>query len=74
MSKKMDNRKEDDISINIISAPNNVETVSKSPVGNAGKDPFCIYANKRHAVGSVIKMEDGSEVICTDDGTWQNSK
>lgn len=28
----------------------------------------------RHAVGSVIKMEDGSEVICTDNGTCKTLK
>ena len=72
MSDKMDNRKEDDLSINLISAPNNINPISKSPVGNAGKDSFCIYAGMRHAVGSVIKMENGLEVVCTDNGTWQN--
>jgi hypothetical protein len=67
------NKKDDDISINIISAPNNVKPVSKGPVGNAGKDSFCIYAGMRHAVGSIIEMEDGSKVVCTDNGTWQNT-
>ncbi|MBU5437244.1 hypothetical protein KQI42_04440 [Tissierella sp. MSJ-40] len=67
------NKKDDDISINIISAPNNVKPISKAPVGNAAKDAFCIYAGMRHAVGSVIEMEDGSKVVCTDDGSWQNT-
>ncbi|NLV89656.1 MAG: hypothetical protein GX021_09900 [Tissierellia bacterium] len=70
----MDNKREDDISINVISAPNDVKPVSQAPVGNAGKAPFCIYAGMRHADGSVIKMEDGSEVVCTENGSWQNTR
>lgn len=65
-------KKEDQLSINSISAPGNITQVSNGPVGNAGKDPFCVYANARHAVGSIIKNEDGREIICTEDGTWQN--
>lgn len=33
-------KKEDSLTVNIISAPNEVEPVSKAPTGNAGKDPF----------------------------------
>lgn len=65
-------KKQDSISVNNITATDEIKAVSKI-VGNAGKDPFCVYAHQRHAVGSKIKNEDGSETICTDDGTWQNS-
>lgn len=33
-------KKEDNLTVNIISAPSEVEPVSKTSVGNAGKDPF----------------------------------
>lgn len=64
--------KRDDISVNLISAPNRIKSISKQPVGNAEKDPFCIYAGMRHAVGSIITKDDGSKLICIKDGSWQN--
>ena len=71
----MKNRKKrDDITINIISAPQEVKSISKSPTGNAGKDPFCIYAGMRHAVGSIIEKDDGTKIVCTEDGSWQNNE
>ncbi len=66
-------KKRDDITKNIISAPQEVKPISKSPIGNAGKDPFCIYAGIRHAVGSIIEKDDGTKIICTEDGSWQNN-
>ena len=69
-----DNKKKDNLSINIISAPNEVKPVSQGTAGNAKKDPFCIYAGMRHGVGSIIKKDDGSELICTNNGSWQNKE
>lgn len=60
------------IFINKISAPNNIKSVSRGPVGSADKDSFWVYAGIRHAVGSVITKEDGTKLVCTDDGSWQN--
>lgn len=69
----MKNRKERDmLFINKISAPNNIKPISKEPVGKASKDVFWVYEGKRHAVGSIITKEDGSKLICTEDGSWQN--
>lgn len=69
----MKNHKERDmLFINKISAPNNIKSISKVPVGKASKDAFWVYAGKRHAVGSIITKEDGSKLICTEDGSWQN--
>lgn len=66
------NKKEDDLSINIISAPNEIVQKSQFPVGNAETDGFCLYAGMRHAVGSVITKDNGAKIICTEDGSWQN--
>lgn len=30
----------------------------------------CVYDNKSYSPGSVVKMADGSERTCRDDGTW----
>lgn len=68
------NKKKDDLSLNIISAPNEVKNISQGSAGNAGKDAFCVYAGMRHGVGSTIKKDDGSELVCTEDGSWQNVK
>lgn len=71
----MQNRKEQDaLSVNIIKPDNGIKPISQKAAGNAGKDPFCVYDHKRHAVGSKIKYQDGSEAICTKDSTWQNTK
>ncbi|WP_265446212.1 hypothetical protein [Acetivibrio straminisolvens] len=67
-------KKQDSLFINTISPPDEVKRVSDKPVGNAGKDPFCVYDHKRHAVGSIIENEDGSKTVCTKDGSWQNTK
>lgn len=68
----MKNRNEgDNISVDIVT-PDNVKPLSS--VGDASKNMFCIYKNKKHAVGSVIQDTDGSEMICTNNGTWKNSK
>ena len=69
----MQNRKkQDDISVNII-GENEIKSISQKR-GNAGKDPFCVYDHKRHAVGSKIMNDDGSASVCTEDGSWKNSK
>jgi hypothetical protein len=71
----MQNRKKQDrISVNVITPENDIKAVSKDTVGNAAEDPNCIYTHERHAVGSKIKNDDGSELICTDNSSWQNSK
>jgi len=64
--------KQDSISVNIITSDNKVKTVSKKPVSNSDKEPFCVYDHKRHAVGSKIKNRDGTEAVCTEDGVWKN--
>ena len=66
-------KKHEDISVNSITPPDDIKAVSENAVGNAGKDPFCVYAGIRHAVGSVINNEDGSKTVCTEDGSWQNT-
>ena len=69
---KMQNRKKNDnISVDIIGEN---EIKFERPGGNAGKNPFCVYDHKRHAVGSKIINDDGTESICTADGSWKNSK
>lgn len=65
-------KKRDNITVNKISAPNEVKSLSNESVGNAGNSPFCVYAGMRHAVGSVITKEDGSQLLCTENGSWQN--
>ncbi|MFA5524436.1 MAG: hypothetical protein WDA24_08755 [Tissierellales bacterium] len=64
--------KRDKITVNTISPANDVKSVSNSPIQNAQDANFCVYAGMRHAVGSIIKNEDGSEVVCSEDGSWQN--
>lgn len=64
--------KRDKITVNTISPPNDVKSISNSPIKNSQEASFCVYAGMRHAVGSVIKNEDGSEIVCTADGSWQN--
>lgn len=66
-------KKQDSISVNDISHVNDINAVSKKPVGNAGKDPFCVYDHKRHAVNSKITNVDGSETVCKNDGSWHNT-
>ncbi|SHI99626.1 hypothetical protein SAMN02745975_01043 [Geosporobacter subterraneus DSM 17957] len=66
-------KKHEDIFVNIITPPDGVKATTDQPAGNAGKDPFCVYAGMRHAVGSVIINEDGSKTVCTEDGSWQNT-
>ena len=66
-------KKQDSISVNIINEVDEIKTISQKPVGNAGKDPFCVYDHKRHAVGSKLVNGDGTESVCTDDGSWKNT-
>lgn len=63
-------QKQDKLFVNNITAPNEVEKVSKEPKGQADSEPFCIMANQRHAVGSKIMNRDGTETVCTEKG-WQ---
>lgn len=72
----MKNHKRDDkLYVNMISAPNDIKAISEAPVGDASSDQFCVYAHKRHAIGSKIINNDGSQTVCTpqNNGTWQNS-
>jgi hypothetical protein len=66
-------KKQDSISVNVINQANEIKSISQKPVGNAGKDPFCVYDHKRHAAGSKIINEDGSESVCSEDGSWRNT-
>ena len=69
----MKNHKKDDIiSVNTIAPNNDIKSTQKN-VGNADKDPFCIFEHKRHAVGSKIENDDGSNTVCKDDGSWHNN-
>lgn len=67
-----DHKKEDELYVNKITPPDDVKKASGKPSGNADKDPFCVYAHERHAVGSKIINQDGSETVCKEDG-WQNT-
>ncbi len=69
------NKHQDKLNVNVITAPNDIKAISNAPVGNASRDQFCVYAHKRHAIGSKIINNDGSQTICTteNDGSWQNS-
>lgn len=70
----MENHKrQDNLYINEIAEGNEVKSISKNAVGNAEQEPFCVYNHKRHAVGSKIINDDGSESICKEDGSWQNT-
>jgi len=64
-------KKQDSISVNII-GENEIKSESQMS-GNAGKDPFCVYDHKRHAVGSKIINDDGTETVCTEEGSWKNT-
>ncbi len=71
----MQNRKrQDSLFVNSITDPNNITAVSKAPAGNAEKDAFCVYAHKRHAVGSKIENRNGPESVCMEDGIWHSSR
>lgn len=70
----MQNRKkQDSLFVNRIADPDDITAVSGSPAGNADKDAFCVYAHKRHAVGSKIENRNGPGSVCREDGTWHNS-
>ncbi|MHB8064955.1 MAG: hypothetical protein ACYDG2_20425 [Ruminiclostridium sp.] len=66
-------KKQDSISVNVINQENEIKPISQKPVGNAGKDPFCVYDHKRHAAGSKIINEDGSDSVCSEDGSWKST-
>jgi hypothetical protein len=68
-----DNKKQEDITVNIIKSENDVKAVSQKAEGNADKDVFCVYGHKRHAVGSKIISNDGPESECSKEGSWKNS-
>lgn len=71
----MQNHKEQDsISVNDISQENEIKQVSGKTIGNAGKDPFCVYDHRRHAVGSKITTENGLQSECTKEGSWKTHK
>lgn len=66
------NVKKDNITVNTMSPPNDVKAIADSHIQNAQDANFCVYAGMRHAVGSIIKNDDGTEIICAEDGSWQN--
>jgi len=67
-------KKGDKLYVNLISGRDDIKPLSDNPVGDALRDPFCVYAHQRHAVGSKIINNDGSEAVCTtqNNGSWQN--
>lgn len=67
-------KKQDSLFVNQISNTNEINAVSEKPAGNANEDPFCVYAHKRHAVGSKIENRHGSESVCKEDGIWRNPR
>ncbi|WP_024833614.1 hypothetical protein [Ruminiclostridium josui] len=71
----MQNRKQQDsIAVNNISQENKIKREANKDTGNAGKDPFCVYDHKRHAVGSKITSENGLQSVCTEEGSWKVKK
>jgi hypothetical protein len=66
-------KKNDKLFVNKISDTDGVKSISGKSAGDAAEEPFCVYAHERHAVGSKIINEDGSESVCQDDSTWQNT-
>ena len=64
-------QKDDKVSVNRITDQNDIKKMSDKPVGVASENPNCLYAHKRHAVGSKILNSDGSESTCTEDGSWK---
>lgn len=70
------NKLKDKLNVNVITSQNDIKAVSDVREGNAATDPFCVYAHKRHAVGSKIINNDGSQMVCTaeNNGSWQNTK
>jgi hypothetical protein len=70
-----DRKKQDSLFVNNIANPDEITAVSKTPAGNAGKDPFCVYAHKRHAAGSRIENRNGGPgSVCQDDGIWHSQR
>lgn len=66
-------KQQDSVSVNKINEVNEEKTIS-TKVGNAAKDPFCVYDHKRHAVGSTISNGDGTTSECCKDGSWRNKR
>ncbi len=67
-------KRQDSLFVNKIANPNDITAISETPEGNADKDPFCVYAHKRHANGSVIENKNGPESVCKDDGVWHSTR
>lgn len=61
----------DQISQNIIIPPDDVKQVSPK-IGDADHHAFCVYDHQRHAVGSILKKQDGPDAVCTENGDWKN--
>lgn len=70
--KIIDKEMEEVRNVNVISAPGRLMSSTKADANN--NDVSCIYDNQNHAVGSKILNEDGTEFICSNNGTWQISK
>ncbi len=68
----INHNKNNNIFVNVISQPRHVKSLSNRPIGTADTNHFCVFNNQSHAVGSVIKGSDGSNYVCTEDGSWQN--
>lgn len=66
--------KQDSLKVNKIDSDNTVTAMSNKTVGTADNSPFCLYNHKRHAAGSKLVNEDGSESVCSTDGSWKNQK
>ena len=62
------------VPINVLDPPYSKKEVGKIAVDKNGKAPSCVYDHETHGAGSIIKHRDGTKSICSEDGTWQNSK
>ncbi|HOV25484.1 MAG TPA: hypothetical protein PK566_03880 [Pseudobacteroides sp.] len=67
-------QKSDKVYVNAIKQPNHVDTTSDKPAGIASDEPSCIYNHMRHAEGSKITNDDGSEMVCNKEGSWVHTK
>jgi len=67
-------QKSDKVYVNAIKQPNDVDTASDKPSGRASEVSSCIYNHMRHAEGSKMTNDDGSEMICNKEGSWVHTK
>lgn len=67
-------KKKDTVKINVIDPPYGKKSIGNIPVDENGKAPSCVFNHETHGAGSVINNRDGSQSVCSEDGTWQYKK